>query len=105
MPTEIRRLGAHAVRVIWADGHVSDYRNDHLRAHCPCAGCRARPRRSLPVLNAGSGDLYPRQIGLVGRYAISIEWSDGHDSGIYRYETLRGLCPCATCATAARAVS
>ena len=39
-PTEIRRLGTHAVRVVWTDGHVSEFRNDHLRAHCPCAGCR-----------------------------------------------------------------
>ena len=85
--------------------HVSEFRNDHLRAHCPCAGCRNRPQRSLPVINTGGEDLYPVQIGLVGRYAISVEWSDGHDTGIYSYQTLRAMCPCAACAAAARAVS
>ena len=50
--------------------------------------------------NAGGEELYPVQIGLVGRYAVSIEWSDGHDTGIYSYQTLRALCPCATCAAA-----
>ena len=79
-PTEIRRLGTHAVRVVWTDGHVSEFRNDHLRAHCPCAGCRNRPQHSLPVINSGGEDMYPVQIGLVGRYAISVEWSDGHDT-------------------------
>ena len=57
------------------------------------------------MINTGGEDLYPVQIGLVGRYAISVEWSDGHDTGIYSYQTLRAMCPCATCADAARAVS
>jgi DUF971 family protein len=46
--------------------------------------------------------MYAVQIGLVGRYAVSIEWSDGHDDGIYSYETLRGLCPCGRCRDAAQ---
>jgi DUF971 family protein len=27
----------------------------------------------------------------VGRYAIGIGWSDGHDTGIYSFERLRAL--------------
>lgn len=27
----------------------------------------------------------------VGRYAVQIVWSDGHDSGIYTYDYLRSL--------------
>ncbi len=104
-PTEIRRLGTRAVRIVWADGHVSELLNTYLRAHCPCAGCRSRPQRSLPVVNAPREDIYPVQIGLVGRYAISVEWSDGHDTGIYSYQTLRALCVCATCAARAQAAS
>jgi DUF971 family protein len=30
---------------------------------------------------------------LVGNYAMKIEWSDGHDSGIYSFEYLRSICP------------
>jgi DUF971 family protein len=44
-------------------------------------------------------DLYPLQLGVVGRYAVNIQWSDGHDSGIYSYDTLRALCPCEQCQT------
>jgi DUF971 family protein len=102
-PTEIRRLGVHALRIVWADGHESEYRNDFLRQRCPCAECRERPVRTLPVVNDGGDALYPVQIGVVGRYALSIQWSDGHDTGIYSYQTLRGLCPCAQCDSVARA--
>ena len=33
----------------------------------------------------------------VGSYAISIEWEDGHNFGIYTWHYLRALCPCAEC--------
>lgn len=98
-------MGADAVRIVWTDGHSSDYRNDYLRDRCPCAGCRERIGRSLPVVNERRDPLYPIQIGLVGRYAVSFQWSDGHDTGLYSYETLRGLCPCAACADGRDAVA
>jgi DUF971 family protein len=72
-----------------------------LRDHCPCALCREQPRRALPIVESQRALLYPATVALVGRYAVSIEWSDGHDSGIYSYGTLRGLCPCAGCSAAA----
>jgi len=33
----------------------------------------------------------------VGNYAIRINWSDGHSAGIYSWEHLRRICPCAEC--------
>ena len=30
-------------------------------------------------------------------YGISIAWSDGHATGIYRFGFLREICPCPTC--------
>jgi DUF971 family protein len=30
---------------------------------------------------------------LVGNYAMQIEWSDGHGSGIYSFEYLREISP------------
>ena len=97
-PTEIRRLGTQSVRISWSDGHRSEYTNRYLRDHCPCAMCRNSARRSLPVLSERD-DLYAVQLGVVGRYAVSIQWSDGHDSGSYSYDTLRALCPCEQCQT------
>lgn len=105
VPVEIRRLGARALRVVWPDGHRGEYLNTYLREQCPCADCRRRARSALPVIAAADDGLYPRRIDLVGRYAVGIEWSDGHDSGIYSYQTLRALCPCAACAAGERGAS
>jgi len=96
-PTTIKRLGKESLGIVWSDGHRSLYPNRYLRDNCPCAGCReGKPRRLLPVLG-NPGEIYPLQIAVVGRYAISIQWSDRHDTGIYSYDTLRHLCPCAQC--------
>lgn len=97
VPTEIRRQGTFGLRILWNDGHRSEYTNDYLRNHCPCAVCRARPRRALPVVGNQGGPLRPREMSVVGRYALSLKWNDGHDSGIYSYRTLRALCPCEPC--------
>ncbi len=33
----------------------------------------------------------------VGNYAIRINWSDGHSTGIYSYEHFRAICQCEEC--------
>ena len=97
IPSEVRRLGVQSLRIAWADGHRSEYDNRVLREHCPCAVCRERPGRSLPLAAGQGQEIYPLQLSVVGRYALSIQWSDGHDTGIYSYQTLRELCPCVAC--------
>ena len=37
----------------------------------------------------------------VGRYAVGVQWTDGHDS-IFPLENLRRHCPCDDCAGTAR---
>jgi DUF971 family protein len=37
-----------------------------------------------------------RGLSAVGRYAIGVQWIDGHDS-IFPLENLRRFCPCNTC--------
>ena len=41
-----------------------------------------------------------KQIELIGQYAILIQWSDGHSTGIYNFRELRANCPCDACAAA-----
>jgi DUF971 family protein len=36
-------------------------------------------------------DVHPLKIQPVGRYAIQIDWSDGHSTGIYSFRQLRAL--------------
>jgi DUF971 family protein len=88
-----------ALEIRWKDGHVSVFEPRYLRLNCPCAGCvdEMTGRRTL-VPDMVPEDIYPRAIHYVGRYALQFVWSDGHDTGLYSFETLRALCPCAECA-------
>lgn len=85
----------------WADGHHSAYSYQYLRDQCPCATCLdsdpAPPADAGPLPMFGVGQLKPDKAELVGRYAMQIFWSDGHSSGIYTFDYLRELCPCAEC--------
>ena len=46
-----------------------------------------------PILKAEdvSDDVRPVSIDSVGRYAMSIKFSDGHATGIYTFQYLRSL--------------
>jgi DUF971 family protein len=69
-----------------------------LRKACPCATCREKrnappaPSLSLPVLSmAEARPLTIAGMKPVGNYAYSIEFSDGHDTGIFTLEFLREM--------------
>jgi DUF971 family protein len=48
----------------------------------------------LPIL--GPDPNAPRDVRLVGRYALGVEWQDGHSS-IFPFDVLREACPCPPC--------
>ena len=98
-PTAIRApLRAPNTEIDWTDGHRSTYSNAHLRGYCPCATCQGHGG-SIEFHAGGSSVV--RKIEAVGGYGISIEWDDGHSTGIYSFSYLRQLCQCALCAGAA----
>ncbi len=92
-PREIKQKGDQALRITWADGRVCEYTAAFLRRACPCAQCMNEwtGERMLDP-SAISDDLSVVDLQLVGRYAISFEWSDRHTTGIYSFRFLRGLC-------------
>ena len=62
-----------------------------LRLACPCAGCVEEwTRKKLPSLDEVPDDVRPVRFQTVGRYAIQPTWSDGHKTGIYSFQDLRG---------------
>jgi ATP-binding protein involved in chromosome partitioning len=78
--------------VEWPNGHVGTYAPYDLRISCPCAEC----------VNEDTGErtLDPKQIRLdikiagfekVGRYAVGITFSDGHNTGLYKFDRLKSL--------------
>lgn len=95
VPVEIGRANQHDVKVTWQDGHVSVYPARQLRLACPCAGCVDEITGEIRLVETSiPQNVHPVKIDLIGRYAVSITWSDGHNTGIYAFDRLRALCPC-----------
>lgn len=99
VPLEIGRAGERDLFIKWSEDHTGVYSARALRLSCPCAQCREE-MTGQPLLDPTTvpDDVAPGRVHLVGGYAIRIDWSDGHHTGIYTYEYLHSLCPCASCA-------
>lgn len=94
-PVEIGRANQHDLKISWQDGHVSIYPARALRLKCPCAGCVDEFSGVVRLISSSvPDDVHPLNIDLIGRYAVTIHWSDGHHTGIYSFQLLRKLCPC-----------
>lgn len=91
-PTGIAQSGPRELEIRWSDGAESRFDVRALRLACACAQCVDEwtgEGRLEPA--AVPADVHPLKIEPVGRYAIQIAWSDGHDSGIYPFRRLREL--------------
>lgn len=82
----------------WSDGETRLYGVGELRNKCPCATCRekriqppAAPSLLTVLSPAEARPLVLQGMKPVGHYAYSIQFSDGHDTGIYTLELLRQL--------------
>ncbi len=86
------------MEIEWRGGRVDRLPLSGLRRWCPCALCS--DRREQQVRGAGLHMLTPEErdataevtdVVPVGRYAIQIRWGDGHDTGIYTYDSLQRM--------------
>jgi DUF971 family protein len=114
---KVRVSTGAGVDIVWADQHTSHYDFVYLREQCPCALCDdERRKKEGMAAHAGSGAggtgavlpmFKPRPTAraakAVGNYALQIDFSDGHATGIYSYDYLRTICPCEECGKAFRA--
>ena len=102
------------VDITWSDAHTSHYDFAYLREHCPCATCKETHDKHAKVdaKTTGGSSALPmfkpkitaRVAATVGNYAVQIEFTDGHSTGIYSFDHLREICPCEACAREFRAV-
>lgn len=106
-PEHIAISKSKGIQIDWKDGHHSRYPLAYLRDQCPCATCTGahgtEPRKSdysappASPFQMFTPTLKMLHVEAVGHYAIRIEWSDGHNTGIYSYDHLRKICPCQEC--------
>jgi ATP-binding protein involved in chromosome partitioning len=101
MPDEIVGLLRSTITFKWPDGHETKYKARDLRLACRCAMCiEETSGKQLLEPATVPAQVQAKRMELVGQYAVSIEWSDGHTTGIYNFRDLRANCPCETCAAA-----
>lgn len=86
------------LEISWQDGHNSTFPLYGLRKNCPCVSCRGGhgsmgefEPEAFQIENPPRIEI--RDIKQVGNHAIQITWGDGHNSGMYQWETLRMLDP------------
>ena len=98
-PIGLEQDGPRALTIRWSHGHVGRHDVRALRLACRCAQCEDEwtGERRLDD-GAIPADVHPRGIEPVGLYGIQINWSDGHETGIYTFDRLAELCECDECA-------
>ncbi len=76
----------------WKDGSKSSLDVFSLRTQCPCAVC-VDENSGKRILKAEQVPLTIKALSLkpVGRYGISIHFSDGHNTGIFTFERLKAI--------------
>ncbi|HXN99380.1 MAG TPA: gamma-butyrobetaine hydroxylase-like domain-containing protein [Candidatus Acidoferrales bacterium] len=111
-PTDVkvRVSTGQGVEITWSDAHTSRYDFPYLRERCPCALCNDEREKKARIGTSPGGSSTPSAVlpmfkprvtaksaTAVGNYAIQIEFSDSHATGIYSFEHLREICPCEAC--------
>ena len=97
-PRSIEKVEDARLRIVWDDGHETELPFAHLRRSCPCAMCKDEwtgeplldPKAVPEALGASRADV-------VGNYALTFTFTDGHGTGIFTFEMLRRLCACGEC--------
>lgn len=93
-PVNIQLIGQE-IAILWDDGRESYFTGERLRAASPSAsnigerdilGVRhgGDDRRAFPGVQVTGWER-------VGNYALRFDFSDGHRTGIYSFDYLRGL--------------
>ncbi len=88
----VRRIWQEDGRTLgigWTTGTVCLYDVVAMRRACPCAHCVSETsgERTLDPASIPES-VRPTRIASVGRYALTIAFSDGHDTGIYTFSGL-----------------
>jgi DUF971 family protein len=111
IPAKLDLKRDEKLEILWQDGQRSVYSLSYLRSMCPCASCKmvrdgSDPHDISPVPAGGrkkplltilpgnyANPLTIVKAELVGNYALHIDWSDEHGSGIYSFAYLRSISP------------
>jgi DUF971 family protein len=114
IPQKVRVLKTEGkgVEIDWRDGHKIAWSFAWLRNACPFAMCQVERDRTGREQGADAGKpktevqkalaiyeapIRSAEVTPVGKYALKVKWSDGHQTGFYSWNYLRRICQCAIC--------
>lgn len=97
-PTQAKIGPAGELKLSWPDGHEGSYAAWTLRGRCPCAQC-VDEDTGRRVLDPKRVPLDVRITGVqpVGRYGLGLAFTDGHNTGIYKFADFQAICECPAC--------
>jgi len=92
-PRSIRALRSEGVfELAWGEQAPIRITFHDFRCACPCAGCideisgvRTLVPATVPL------EVAPTGLEFVGNYALKVQWSDGHSTGLYPWPLLSRL--------------
>lgn len=87
-PTEIKlHKQSKILDITFSDGVTFHFSCEFLRVHSPSAEVRGHTPEQ-EVLQTGKKNISIERITPVGNYAIQLNFSDGHNTGIYSWDLL-----------------
>ncbi|MBN1300204.1 MAG: DUF971 domain-containing protein [Melioribacteraceae bacterium] len=93
LPKKISVKDKNYLFVLWEDDSETSIKLSDLRRECPCAICNSekseRGNKYIPLYTLDQLTIV--KISKVGKYALGIEWMDGHNTGIYEFGYLRSI--------------
>lgn len=88
LPTEIKlHQVSRILEISFDDGKTFHLPCEFLRVHSPSAEVRGHGP-GQETLQAGKKDVEIKAVEPVGRYAVQLSFSDGHNTGLYSWDIL-----------------
>jgi DUF971 family protein len=81
---EIWQKDSSTLGIVWTDGVEHSFDVQDLRKNCPCSICKEKKHH-----NNSYEEIKPKTIQSMGSYALKIDFTDGHNTGIYTFNMLR----------------
>jgi DUF971 family protein len=89
-PIEIKlHKQSRLLEISFADGRIFQFSFEFLRVHSPSAEVSGHGP-GQEILQTGKQEVNINNIDPVGSYAIQINFSDGHNTGLYSWDLLYG---------------
>ncbi|MFP6583092.1 MAG: P-loop NTPase [Candidatus Hydrogenedentota bacterium] len=78
--------------VNWPDGAADRLPNRNVRIACQCASCvHEYTGQQILEPESVSPNIQATSVDVLGNYAVSVAWDDGHSSGIFTWDRLKEI--------------